>query len=183
MTAPSRPTAWMSSGRAPAGCSGSGQQSVGRCGYRFAPPSNRRCPARTPRGTGSRVDWPTPAIHRPSAAAPSNAMQSTVKRRKGCLCIGDLSSLTTYVVGCGSLVGCGSFESRALAPPPDPWPRSQHPEPCYARPAYDAAVSSGGTAPMVALGYGKFVRADRIYALVPLQREERGDGRWTSRST
>lgn len=32
---------------------------------------------------------------------------------------------------------------------------------------------------MVALGYGKFVRADRIYALVPLQREERGDGRRT----
>ena len=32
---------------------------------------------------------------------------------------------------------------------------------------------------MVALGYGKFVRADRIYALVPLQRAERGDGRRT----
>ncbi|MGI8505272.1 MAG: hypothetical protein ACR2MK_00440 [Solirubrobacteraceae bacterium] len=33
--------------------------------------------------------------------------------------------------------------------------------------------------PMVALGYGKFVRADRIYALVPLQAGERGDGRRT----
>jgi hypothetical protein len=33
--------------------------------------------------------------------------------------------------------------------------------------------------PMVALGYGKFVRADRIYALVPLQGAERGDGRRT----
>ena len=34
-------------------------------------------------------------------------------------------------------------------------------------------------APMVALGYGKFVRADRIYALVPLEGEDRGDGRRT----
>jgi hypothetical protein len=33
--------------------------------------------------------------------------------------------------------------------------------------------------PMVALGYGKFVRADRIYALVPLEGEDRGDGRRT----
>jgi hypothetical protein len=33
--------------------------------------------------------------------------------------------------------------------------------------------------PMVPLGYGKFVRADRIYALVPLEGEERGDGRRT----
>jgi hypothetical protein len=33
--------------------------------------------------------------------------------------------------------------------------------------------------PMVALGYGKFVRADRVYALVPLEREDRGDGRRT----
>ena len=32
---------------------------------------------------------------------------------------------------------------------------------------------------MVALGYGKFVRADRIYALVPLAGVERGDGRRT----
>ena len=34
-------------------------------------------------------------------------------------------------------------------------------------------------APMIPLGYGKFVRADRIYALVPLEGEERGDGRRT----
>ena len=34
-------------------------------------------------------------------------------------------------------------------------------------------------APMVALGYGKFVRADRIYALVPIEPPERGDGRRT----
>jgi hypothetical protein len=34
-------------------------------------------------------------------------------------------------------------------------------------------------APMVALGYGKFVRADRIYALVPLEGPDRGDGRRT----
>lgn len=33
--------------------------------------------------------------------------------------------------------------------------------------------------PMVALGYGKFVRADRIYALVPLEGPDRGDGRRT----
>ena len=32
---------------------------------------------------------------------------------------------------------------------------------------------------MIPLGYGKFVRADRIYALVPLEAEERGDGRRT----
>jgi hypothetical protein len=32
---------------------------------------------------------------------------------------------------------------------------------------------------MVPLGYGKFVRADRIYALVPLEGPERGDGRRT----
>lgn len=32
---------------------------------------------------------------------------------------------------------------------------------------------------MIALGYGKFVRADRVYALVPLEGVERGDGRRT----
>ena len=32
---------------------------------------------------------------------------------------------------------------------------------------------------MVHLGYGKFVRADRVYALVPLKLSERGDGRRT----
>jgi hypothetical protein len=32
---------------------------------------------------------------------------------------------------------------------------------------------------MVALGYGRFVRADRIFALVPLPPEERGEGRRT----
>ncbi len=35
------------------------------------------------------------------------------------------------------------------------------------------------TAPMVALGYGKFVRADRIFGLVPLEGSERGDRRRT----
>lgn len=36
------------------------------------------------------------------------------------------------------------------------------------------------TAPsMVALGYGKFVRADRVFALVPLEGADRGDGRRT----
>ncbi len=32
---------------------------------------------------------------------------------------------------------------------------------------------------LVPLGYGKFVRADRIYALVPLEGPDRGDGRRT----
>jgi hypothetical protein len=32
---------------------------------------------------------------------------------------------------------------------------------------------------MVPLGYGKFVRADRVYALVPLEGTERQDGRRT----
>jgi hypothetical protein len=32
---------------------------------------------------------------------------------------------------------------------------------------------------MVSLGYGKFVKADRIYALVPLDPADRGDGRRT----
>ena len=32
---------------------------------------------------------------------------------------------------------------------------------------------------MVHLGYGKFVRADRVFALVPLEPGERGDGRRT----
>ena len=32
---------------------------------------------------------------------------------------------------------------------------------------------------MVSLGYGKFARADRIYALVPMDPKDRGDGRRT----
>lgn len=32
---------------------------------------------------------------------------------------------------------------------------------------------------MVPLGYGRFVRADRVFAVVPLPPEERGDGRRT----
>ena len=32
---------------------------------------------------------------------------------------------------------------------------------------------------MVALGYGRFVRADRVFALVPLAPAERGEGRRT----
>ncbi|MBV9212512.1 MAG: hypothetical protein JOZ25_02585 [Actinobacteria bacterium] len=38
---------------------------------------------------------------------------------------------------------------------------------------------TGGYPRMVALGYGKFVRADRIFAVVPLPAGERGDGRRT----
>jgi isocitrate dehydrogenase len=33
--------------------------------------------------------------------------------------------------------------------------------------------------PLVALGYGKYVRADRVFALIPLEGAERGDGRRT----
>lgn len=32
---------------------------------------------------------------------------------------------------------------------------------------------------LVPLGYGKFVRADKVYALVPLEGLDRGDGRRT----
>ena len=32
---------------------------------------------------------------------------------------------------------------------------------------------------MVSLGYGKYVKADRVYALVPIEAEDRGDGRRT----
>jgi hypothetical protein len=32
---------------------------------------------------------------------------------------------------------------------------------------------------MVPLGYGKWVRADRVYAVIPLEADERGDGRRT----
>jgi len=32
---------------------------------------------------------------------------------------------------------------------------------------------------MVPLGYGKWVRADRVFAVVPLEADERGDGRRT----
>lgn len=41
------------------------------------------------------------------------------------------------------------------------------------------AASMARATPMVALGYGKFVRADRVYALVPLEGDERGDRRRT----
>jgi hypothetical protein len=40
-------------------------------------------------------------------------------------------------------------------------------------------VSARGTPPLIPLGYGKFVRADRVFALVPLEGAERGDGRRT----
>lgn len=36
-----------------------------------------------------------------------------------------------------------------------------------------------GTPALIPLGYGKYVRADRVFALVPLERAERGDGRRT----
>jgi hypothetical protein len=33
--------------------------------------------------------------------------------------------------------------------------------------------------PMIPLGYGKYVRADRVFAVVPIDSDERGDGRRT----
>jgi hypothetical protein len=52
-----------------------------------------------------------------------------------------------------------------------------------AAPGYSArritAAVARGTPQLVFLGYGKYVRADRIYALVPLEGEARGDGRRT----
>jgi hypothetical protein len=33
--------------------------------------------------------------------------------------------------------------------------------------------------PLIPLGYGKYVRADRVFALVPLEGPDRGDGRRT----
>ena len=41
------------------------------------------------------------------------------------------------------------------------------------------AVATKREPRLVSLGYGRFVRADRIYALVPLGPEERGEGRRT----
>jgi hypothetical protein len=41
-----------------------------------------------------------------------------------------------------------------------------------------SAVASRQTR-LVPLGYGKYVRADRVFALVPLEAAERGDGRRT----
>ena len=32
---------------------------------------------------------------------------------------------------------------------------------------------------MIPLGYGKFVRADRVFAVVPIEGDERGEGRRT----
>ena len=68
-----------------------------------------------------------------------------------------------------------------LAPRPSPSARLS------LRPA--ATESGGGAncdtlsdcrdARMISLGYGKFVKADRIYALVPLEPGERGEGRRT----
>ena len=40
-------------------------------------------------------------------------------------------------------------------------------------------MSGRANTPLIPLGYGKFVRADRVYALVPLEGAERGEGRRT----
>lgn len=44
--------------------------------------------------------------------------------------------------------------------------------------AYDARVMARARL-LIPLGYGKFVRADRVFALVPLEGGERGEGRRT----
>lgn len=40
-------------------------------------------------------------------------------------------------------------------------------------------MSAEAVARLVSLGYGRWVRADRVFALIPLGVEERGDGRRT----
>jgi hypothetical protein len=40
-------------------------------------------------------------------------------------------------------------------------------------------VEMARATPLIPLGYGKFVRADRVYALVPLEGADRGDGHRT----
>ena len=45
--------------------------------------------------------------------------------------------------------------------------------------AYDPRHMARTPPPLIPLGYGKFVRADRIFALVPLEGPDRGDGRRT----
>jgi len=40
-------------------------------------------------------------------------------------------------------------------------------------------VATGRDPRLVSLGYGRWVRADRVFALIPLAPEERGDGRRT----
>src|SRR5260370_611313 len=48
------------------------------------------------------------------------------------------------------------------------------------RPGLDSVLERWKREPrVVSVGYGRFVRADRIYALVPLGPEERGEGRRT----
>jgi hypothetical protein len=41
------------------------------------------------------------------------------------------------------------------------------------------AAMARAYAPLIPLGYGKYVRADRVYALVPLEGRSRGYGRRT----
>ena len=40
-------------------------------------------------------------------------------------------------------------------------------------------MSGRANTPLIPLGYGKFVRADRVFAVVPIDADERGDGRRT----
>jgi hypothetical protein len=41
------------------------------------------------------------------------------------------------------------------------------------------APMARASSPLIPLGYGKYVRADRVFALVPLEGRARGDGRRT----
>ena len=41
------------------------------------------------------------------------------------------------------------------------------------------AMATKRDARLISLGYGRFVRADRVFALIPLGPEERGEGRRT----
>ena len=53
------------------------------------------------------------------------------------------------------------------------------PPPRGARAAYPAPMPTKRDPRLISLGYGRFVRADRVFALVPLPPAERGDGRRT----
>jgi len=84
----------------------------------------------------------------------------------------------------GVVLACDGPEE----PPPQPTEASASPNPTTpiaARletvlPIGDNSYAMAKRDPrMVHLGYGKWVRADRVYAVVPLERDDRGDGRRT----
>jgi hypothetical protein len=57
--------------------------------------------------------------------------------------------------------------------------RSRSPRPARISDAWGIIAPVASEPRMVFLGFGKYARADRIYALEPLRGDERGDGRRT----